>query len=99
MTAVSDANNLFPNYPGLITPVGVGVYGTGLGVLSVYPQARGQYWTYLGSKPEVEIAKGLGRPLPPQRPGRKPKARAENCDAHVPELRVEADGTRIQHIA
>jgi len=53
--AMSDANNLLPNYLGLITPVGVGLYRFGLGVLSVYPRASGQYWTYLGSNgPSVD---------------------------------------------
>jgi hypothetical protein len=29
--------------------LGTGLYGTGLGVLTVYPQATGSYWIYNGS--------------------------------------------------
>jgi hypothetical protein len=30
-------------------PLSVGLYGTGLGILTTYPQANGNYWIYYGS--------------------------------------------------
>ena len=42
-------------YGTLTLGIGAGLYGTGLTVLTVYPQAAGTYWSYLGTAPEVNI--------------------------------------------
>ena len=45
---------------GIVTfGTGVGLYGTGLGILTDYPQATGTYWSYLGRADVVEITDPL----------------------------------------
>ncbi|PWT75507.1 MAG: hypothetical protein C5B46_02510, partial [Proteobacteria bacterium] len=50
---MSDNNN------GTMTASGIVLYGTGLGVLTAYPWATGQYWSYLGERKSVSIADSL----------------------------------------
>src|SRR3984893_4362123 len=57
-TEMTDTTNQITIVPGLLG-TSFGLYGTGVGVLTVYPQAVGQYWSYLGTQQQVTIAKSL----------------------------------------
>jgi len=55
---MSDSNN--GNNAFLIAPFGVFIYGSGVGVLTVYPRATGEYRAYLGSNLQpVKITQGV----------------------------------------
>jgi hypothetical protein len=54
---MTDTTNQIGIIPGVLGSFGL--YGTGIGVLTVYPRATGQYWSYLGTKDSVDIAKAL----------------------------------------
>jgi len=51
---MSDANNSI-----VFTPFEAFAYGTGLGVLTAYPQATGDYWRFLGANGQSKIANSL----------------------------------------
>jgi hypothetical protein len=58
MTDTTNPVAIIP-YGTLTLGTGAGLYGTGLTVLTAYPQAAGTYWSYLGTAPAVKIASSI----------------------------------------